>query len=759
MKKGFSLIQRSIKPVLVFCFSAILCFGWLGYGEAAYSLLRENVTTEPVAAGVTLQTFNQETDQGHLNIYVLNVDLTNPYVKVEPLIGADNRSFDRASTVLNMAKTSGAVAAINGDYFHMKEGKHPLGFAARDGEVLTTPMLWGDFHSFALTRDLSPFIGRFSLTGEVRVTLPDDGESASFVLSGINKPRYSALVEGTVLVSDTNRLQLYNRVWGPLSRGAQSDLPGWTEVVVSGDTVQEVRVDQPPVAIPLDGFVLCGHGEAADFLQGNCFPGVEVDVDYTITPLDKEIQAAVGGKDLLVVDGWTAPSYSKDLEGKFARSAVAYSRDGKQLYLVAVEGSKNSRGMYMGELAKFMVDRLGAWYALNLDGGGSTSLVSRPLGETAVVPVNVPAYGTPRPVPISLGVFSTAPAGNLSGLLVKGPSEIVAGFDYAYSVRGYDQYYNPVPVDAGSVTWRVVQGEGSFADGKLTATKGGTLVLEAEAEGVRQSYTVNIIGTEDLAGIKVEPDTIRLNPGEATKLTAKLCGKDGRTWALGDKVHWDIIETQGNPGTISSDGLFTAGAEDAVGVIKASFLDLTAEVPVTVGMPVPQDVRGHWAQPQIKELLARKIVLGYPDGSFRPDQPVTRGEFVTILSGALGWQKGDGVELPFKDEIPAWALPGLQAAYERGVVGGFPDGTFRTYQKITRVELAALMAGALKLPEPEQPISFKDDARIPAWGQDAVQSVAAAGLMRGNNGYFRPLDTATRAEVAAILYQVLPAVQ
>lgn len=742
-----------VLPGVALCLFAFVFLGW-PTPTGAYNLLQEEVLSEPVTAGVTLQTFNQTTDEGPLKVYVLHVDLTNPFVRIDTLIGTDNRSFEKASPVLSLAGKAGAVAAINGDFFHLTEGKHPLGFTARDGEVLTSPMLWGDFNAFALTRELSPFIGHFSFTGEVRVTPPGgNGDPVSFSLSGINKPRYSALVEGKAVVSDTNRLQIYNRIWGPVSRGAQADLPGWTEVVVEEGSVREVRVDQPPVEIPADGLILCGHGDAARFLQENCLPGAQVSVDYAITPLGGEIQTAIGGKDLLVVDGWTAPSFSKELEGKFARSAVAYSRDGKHLYLVAVQGGNGSRGMRLGELASFLVERLGAWNAINLDGGGSTTMVARPLGETNLALVNTPAQGTQRSVPTALGVFSTAPAGKLSGLVVKGPSEVLAGLDYSYTVSGYDQYYNPFPVDEGSVAWRVTKGSGSIAGGKLRADQGGTLVIEASYQGVKEEFEVRVLGASDLQDLDVQPGLVNVDPGETVTLKVRVLGKDGRSWDIpGDRIRWEIA---GVTGTIDN-GLFTAGTEDAAGLIRAHFQGLTAEVPVTVGTPVPVDVRNHWALPQVRELLERGVVRGYPDGTFRPDQMVTRGEFVTMLSSALDWT-APGVELPFKDEIPGWVLPGLQAAYSQGVVGGFPDGTFRANQKITRAELAVMVAKAMNLPAAEQTITFKDAGKIPSWSRDAVQRVAAAGLMLGYQGSFRPLDNATRAEVAAVICAVLSA--
>ncbi|NPV29209.1 MAG: hypothetical protein HPY58_06005 [Firmicutes bacterium] len=743
-------------------------------------MLREEVAAEPVAAGVTLQKFIQETDEGPLKIYALSVDLTNPYVKVDVLVGADNQTFGAASPVLEKARRSGAVAALNGDFFHLKEGKHPLGLTVKEGEVLTSPLLRDDFYAFALTRDLVPLIELFRFEGFVRAVPPvgagsatqngtapdaaagssgarDDGAGAApspavFPLAGVNKPRYSVSAGGGAEVSHRGRLHLYNSRWGALSPGAQSDLPGWVEVVVEDGIVREVREDQPPVAIPERGFVLVGHGAAADFLRAACVPGAHVSVEYRVAPGGEELQTAVGGKNLLVERGEPLAAFSKELEGKFARSAVGFSRDGKRLYLVAVEGGKESRGMYQRELAEFLANRLGLWRALNLDGGGSTSLAVRPLGEELPVLVNRPAQGTPRPVPNALGIFSTAPRGRLAGLVIRGPREVLAGLDCSFEVRGYDEYYNPYPVEAGQVRWSVREGSGAFEGNRFRGLEGGTVIIEAAFQGIRQEHRVRVIGPADLEGLEVAPGVVRLNPGEEVSLQAQVRGKDGRVWPLpAGSVSWEV---EGQIGSVR-DGKFSAGSADAAGKIRGSFLGFTVEIPVTVGIPLPPDVAGHWARLPVRELIARDVVRGYPDGTFRPERAVTRAEFVTVLARALGWSVSGEVSLPFRDEIPGWALPYLKAAWSRGVIGGYPDGTFRPDRAISRAELAVLITRALRLPEACGQAAFKDAHQIPPWAQEAVQRAAAAGIMRGSGGCFRPGAPATRAEVAALVYQSL----
>lgn len=836
--------------------------------------LAEVVREEPVAAGVLFREILQQTDGGPVRIYLLEVDLAHPYVRLGLLFGADNRSFSGTLTVREMAERAGAVAALNADYFHLKEGKHPLGLAVADGQLLTSPLKRNDYYAFALMKDGRPLIDVFSFAGEV---IAPNGLSF-YPLAGINKPSYQALVNGQPANSDADALHLYTPAWGEISRGSGGNACV-AELVVADGKVQEIRWDKPGAPIPPNGYVLRGQGTAAAFLLDNFQVGDPVAVYYRVDPSYTEMQLAAGGYALLVADGKPVERLTQSNGGREARSAVAFSQDNRTLYLVAVEQSVDSTGLTLKEFAAFLAERLGAWRALNLDGGGSTSLAVRPLGEFKPVLVNRPARGAERRVPDAISVFSTAPRGELTGLVVRGPQEIIAGLPYRYRAAGYDTYFNPYPVDPQAVTWTVAEGAGSFDGGELTAQAGGPLVISARAGNATGTLRVKVLGSEDMARLEVTPARIRLAPGEQVRLSVRLHGKDGRTWTLpAGCVQWTAQDGIGSV----ADGVFCAGKETAAGRLKARFGALETTVPVEVaaagekfhwvgpeggeiregnfifrfaagifdrpvalqvaplatasGLPTgyrfcdglilrssgelpagaaclvrwlpqeescpcgravfflrqkegfwraqpsledgaallgrlsgsgelavavreeaprePGDLATHWARSAVTPLIQRGIIRGFPDGSFCPDAPLTRAQFAVMLAGAFGWPDPGGGPLPFRDALPTWALPGVRAAAARGVVTGYPDGRFRPDKPLTRAELVVLIDRVLALPEgTAQP--FRDAAQIPRWALPAVGRVASAGLVSGSGGFFRPLATATRAEAAALVARAL----
>ena len=171
------------------------------------------------------------------------------------------------------------------------------------------------------------------------------------------------------------------------------------------------------------------------------------------------------------------------------------------------------------------------------------------------------------------------------------------------------------------------------------------------------------------------------------------------------------------------------------------------------------DVKGHWAQPYIEALATKNIIVGYPDGKYRPDDPVTRAEFAVIINKAFApaSQRSamDFVDVPKKH----WAYKDIQAAYQSGFLTGYPGSVFRPEPKMPRVEMLVSLANGLKLnPGDNSVLSFYEDAsEIPSY---AAKSVVAATEQQMVVNYpnlkrLNPSRSATRAEVAALVYQAL----
>ena len=164
------------------------------------------------------------------------------------------------------------------------------------------------------------------------------------------------------------------------------------------------------------------------------------------------------------------------------------------------------------------------------------------------------------------------------------------------------------------------------------------------------------------------------------------------------------------------------------------------------------DISGHWAEKVITQWQEKGLISGYEDGTFKPDNSVTRAEFVIMLNKALGFtQKGN---VTFSDvSANAWYYDAVAIAVEAGYCAGYEDGTFKPNATITRAEAAVMIAKAKELTaNTEAADKFTDASRIPVWAKGSVGAVSAAGFMTGRtDGTFDATNTITRAEAVSSL--------
>jgi hypothetical protein len=697
----------------------------------------QNQEAEVIGEGVTLLSYTLTAGDRPVKVYILQIDLDNPYVMLDGLIGTDGTLAETETVSRMIAGRSGAVAAVNGGFFIMSKDK-PLGTLIKDGELVASPIKRSDMPVFALSKDRRPLFDFFAFSGEVRAA-----NGKTFPLYGINKPAYD-LEDGSL--SDTDHLTLYDRYWGPQPRGADPNHPGALAAEVAEGTVKQVvYAGEVQFVMPPDGYVLWGHGAAADFIRQNLPVGASVYVNYRTEPDFKKIKLAAGSNSFLVREG-KVTAFQGEVKGKTARTAAASAGNGRWLYLVAVEKSDASTGMEQSELAKLLVD-LGAEEALNLDGGGSTTLVARRPGDFDLSLINRPKQGRERLVTDGIGIFNTAPAGQPAGLIISGPRTVLAGTYAEYTVKGYDSHYHPWRPEG--VEWNPPAGAGDFVGNTFYPLQSGEFKLAAVAGTARGEKKVRVLGAGELRSLRVEPAVIRADLAQSVPMSFKVETNDGQLLPLEPKY----VEGRSTLGEFRG-GQFYTGTVRGGGKLEVSFLNLAAEIPVQVGS-LFRDTGQNWAFKQIEEVAAAGILKGFEDDTFRPAEPVTRAQVVTILSRLLDWPPVQE-SLSFKDMVPDWAGNAVAAAVARGVVRGYPDGRFLPGRYITRAELCAILDRAVKVSSGREEMAFTDMDAVPSWAEDAMGRVVSSGLIRGyEDGSLRPGTSVTRAEMAVIISRYL----
>jgi alpha-tubulin suppressor-like RCC1 family protein len=171
------------------------------------------------------------------------------------------------------------------------------------------------------------------------------------------------------------------------------------------------------------------------------------------------------------------------------------------------------------------------------------------------------------------------------------------------------------------------------------------------------------------------------------------------------------------------------------------------------------DISGHWAVAAINEAISKGWAIGYPNNQFRPNQEITRAEFVKLLINALGYTDLDDIKLSFKDDqdLGVWARNSIVAAVKHKLISGYSDGSFRPNATISRIEITVILVRALGLSSSgNSSTKFADDSRIPAWAKPYAAAASDLGIVKGRNAnLFAPDSAATRAEAIIFIQRLL----
>lgn len=620
----------------------------------------------------------QSFTSGNINefVNVLDVNLNNPYTKLELGIPNPLNSLKTVSSYTKENSVAGhrVVGAINASFF-LGNGQ-PANLLAQNNEIINYGILGENTES----PTQNPVAFGISKTGQAIA----DYYSANLTFT-INGKKYK--IDRINNTRDANKTVLYT----PAKYSTGTNEWGM-EIVVTGASQRMDKIhfgdsftgvvssmtsmgNGGNAVIPKDGFVLSvQNGDIAKEISSMIEAGsiVEVSIGIDQKWMDAEYILAAG--PLLVKNGQpniSMPTNSNFVKGRNPRTAIAVDSTGKRVFLVTVDGrvKGHSNGTSLTELANYLIS-LGASSAINLDGGGSTTMVARAPGGHYPTLVNRPSEGSERRVSAILQVVNNAPQGSVNFIKLGNiPGEIVKDSSIQMTVSyAWDEYLNPMYVNPASMNWSVEGNIGKMNGTTFTATAKGQGKIIGEYKGVRASIPVKVV---DLA----------------------------------DK-------------------------------------------------PVYKDVQSnHWAFDSIQALYERQLIKGYIDGTFKPANSITRGEAAVIISRALNLAPTGGNG--FSDvKSNYYAHNAIVAVAEHGIITGRQAGKFDPEGKLTRAEMATILARAYKL-EGESVLSFPD-VSSKHWANKSIQALVANNLTKGTNeGTFKPDARISRAEFATFLDRVM----
>ncbi|MBC8403062.1 MAG: phosphodiester glycosidase family protein [Candidatus Marinimicrobia bacterium] len=562
-------------------------------------------------------------------INVLEIDLRNPYMTVESIkaggrLGVKLRVGTQANN--NSYPAHIPVGAINGDFY---SATGPINAQVSYGEIVklenlaaTNPIYWSTIgfdaqNNPSITTNL--FSGQISAQGSISA------------ISDINTGR------------GIDDLILFNSYYGP-STGTDTN---GTEVLVSAvtewlvnDTIQclveNIATATGDMTIIPGQVVLSGSGLVAGYLSNNFIVGDTVALYLELYPAVARMTQLMGGFPTIVRNGQNhavAGYYEEGGSSTFhtdfhPRTAVGISADSTRLYFITVDGRQlASRGINLIELADFMLS-IGVHHGINLDGGGSTTMIVRDEVE------NYPSDGSQRFVANSLIAFSSAPIDVLSSIQAEPDNyRLFLGETVRIIASGWDQYFNPIDIDLSQLVYSVESSLGTVNEnGVFTATAlGDSGWLQVDYNGMEDSTYLYL---KSIDRVTISPQVCMADTITPLQFSLGIRDQDGQGQSIAaNQVTWQSL----NPmvGTIDSLGVFTGLMEGATEVVAScyGFTD-TAQVTVVImeGTLVvdPMDDLSTWTlSGVVYDSLQTSISVvdtprTYGSGSFKLDYEFTR---------------------------------------------------------------------------------------------------------------------------------------
>ena len=520
-------------------------------------------TEEIVTKGVTYGYEHRLATDGWQNIHTLTIDLTSDNVKIAPV--ESSTEYGLKETALKLLNDSGAVAGVNADFFGLT-GAYSASFGPviSDGELISVGtdknLNSKEYAAYFMTDTGNSFIDYLRFTADF---VNDAG--ARLELASINK------------ITELVYPMYFNSSAAPNTADIDKRIDGLVKIVVENDTITYISQPGETVTCPDgNGYVIIVKGTYTDYANQNFHVGDHVSTRIESSIDLNSIQTAVGGAGRILVNGEKAND-GTIITGRQPRTALGISQDGNKLILMVVDGRGTSIGATHDEMVALMKE-YGAYNAMHLDGGGSSTMVAETADEDELSVKNTVSEGTPRKIMTALGVFNTSQTGSLSQLKLEADTErAFVGESVKTKLIGYDSYYNKVDIPAEQVTYSVTGGNGNAANGILTAYEPGIYTVTAEYGGFTASANVTY---SYAAAMTPSVSSISLDKGQSITLSFNGVDLEGYSAPLTNGISY--VLSNEDLGTISPNGTFTA-VNNGTGYITCISGTAVCHIPVSVG--------------------------------------------------------------------------------------------------------------------------------------------------------------------------------
>ncbi|MCL2218179.1 MAG: phosphodiester glycosidase family protein [Defluviitaleaceae bacterium] len=484
------------KGILFVCAAVVAVF-FFSVNVFAVDILFEYRQRRQVSRGVEYELNRMMTGRGMLDVHVLWVDLNESFVTFAPVIST--RELGRRETTSRLLSDAGAVAGINADFFGMT-GSHTVHFGpmVREGELLGINAgvnYYGAgelFGTFMLDMNNNPFF--MYLRADICVYINGVRTVYAGTYNTIGAQMWSPMI--------VDRLAMYDTAY------LDARLENLIKIIVEHNIITRISTPGETVTVPENGFLIIlpprmntyyymnrfRVGDVAAFRAGASFRD-----DYAQRIDFSRIQAAIGGGGMILSHGQTITGDGGAATwGRAPRSVIGQTRDGR-IILMAVDGRSFSVGVTHAEMAALLL-HYNVYHAMHLDGGGSTTMVTRDRGGVYSV-MNRPSDGAQRPVINALGIFDNSPIGPIDRISLEPmESRAILGVPLDVNVFAEDVWQNRVPhvFHPDALIFTSPGASGFWYGGRYTPLATGLHLLEASYGLFRATATIYVYALAEL---------------------------------------------------------------------------------------------------------------------------------------------------------------------------------------------------------------------------------------------------------------------
>jgi hypothetical protein len=578
-KKALRIVVIVVAILLVIFMAVMPILSYLVYAAEPWSPALETAVTVGDSLVLSRNVFRNAEEDSRLTEHILTY---RPDGDVRPLVvyGHDiygAASLKRAAEYAAEETGRRVVAAVNGDFFTVETGVS-IGLVIREGTLRTSDD--GTRNTLAFDSEGRASIGVSGLSVSVR------GDTLGDALKTVHLNKPLSTTSGVVLFDGS--FEATNKDTSPKVSVYLSVKSGemrvGTELVCEVLSTNETRWED---ALRSDYLVLSARSDTVYTSQLNALktlaPGDTVTIAISANDFLTGAENAVGGGDILVENGVNVAPAGENLA---PRTAAGIRRDGTVVfYTVDGRQENHSVGMTYAELADRLIE-LGCVDALNLDGGGSTTLEAVRPGYEELAVINSPSTGYLRNcanyILFMSGAEGTGEAARLH--LYPLSTVMLPGTSFTVDVRATDDAYLPVGVNAGGVSYET-NGLGEMNGTVFTAGMApGDGKLAARYESASGDCRVTVTDKVDAITILnqaagTEPVSITLKAGGKVDLTAKAFKNGLEVVASDTSFEWSV---NGPIGTVSPEGVLEAYDFTGEGTVVCSFGDTKASLDVKV---------------------------------------------------------------------------------------------------------------------------------------------------------------------------------